>query len=41
MPVFSLLTFNVFGVPAPGTSARLRTLARQVDTEDLTVVCLQ
>ncbi len=41
MPSFSLLTFNVFGVPAPGTSARLRTLARQVDTEGLTVVCLQ
>ena len=41
MPAFSLLTFNVYGVPAPGTSARLRTLARQVDSEDLTVVCLQ
>lgn len=41
MPTFSLLTFNVFGVPAPGTSARLRTLARHLDAEDLTVVCLQ
>lgn len=41
MPSFSMLTLNVFGVPAPGTSARLRTLARQVDAEDLTVVCLQ
>ena len=41
MPAFSLLTFNVYGIPAPGTSARLRTLARQVDSEDLTVICLQ
>lgn len=41
MPAFSLLTFNVFGVPAPGTSARLRTLARQVDEDELSVVCLQ
>lgn len=41
MPTFSLLTFNVYGVPTGGTSARLRTLARHLNDEPFRVVCLQ
>jgi len=41
MPTFSLLTFNVYGVPAPGTSARLRTLTHRLNEEPFSVVCLQ
>ncbi len=41
MPTFSLVTLNCFGVPAPGTSARLRTLARLLDDHPASVVCLQ
>jgi endonuclease/exonuclease/phosphatase family metal-dependent hydrolase len=41
MPAFSLLTFNTYGVPAPGTSARLRTLSHMLNEEAITVICLQ
>lgn len=41
MARFRLLTFNCFGVPAPGTPARLRTLAHILDHERPDVVCLQ
>nr|PZN49666.1 MAG: hypothetical protein DIU68_19675 [Chloroflexota bacterium] len=41
MPVFSLLTFNTYGVPAPGTSARIRTLSHTLNAEGHSVVCLQ
>ncbi len=38
---FSLLTLNCYGVPAPGTSSRLSLLADQLNTEQLSAVCLQ
>jgi endonuclease/exonuclease/phosphatase family metal-dependent hydrolase len=38
---FSILTLNCYGVPAPGTSRRLATLARTLNYENLSVVCLQ
>ena len=41
MPTFSLLTFNCFGVPTPGTSARLKLLAHTLNTLDMSAVCLQ
>ncbi len=41
MPTFSLLTLNVFGVPAPGTRRRLHWLATTLNAEAQTVVCLQ
>lgn len=41
MPEFSLLTLNTYGVPAPGTSARLRTLSHTLNDEAYSVICLQ
>ena len=41
MATFALLTLNCFGVPAPLTRRRLRTLARELDRHDASVVCLQ
>jgi endonuclease/exonuclease/phosphatase family metal-dependent hydrolase len=38
---FSLLTFNCYGVPGIGTSARLKRIADRVNEADYTVVCLQ
>lgn len=38
---FSILTLNCYGVPAPGTSRRLATLARILNHENLSAVCLQ
>jgi len=41
MTTFSILTLNCYGVPAPGTSRRLATLARILNQENLSAVCLQ
>ncbi len=41
MPTFSLLTFNCYGVPTPGTSERLRLLAHSLNGLDMSAVCLQ
>jgi endonuclease/exonuclease/phosphatase family metal-dependent hydrolase len=41
MPTFSLLTFNCYGVPTPGTSSRLRLLAHHLNALDMSAVCLQ
>ncbi len=41
MPTFSLLTFNCYGVPTPGTSARLNLLANTLNSLDMSAVCLQ
>ena len=41
MTTFSLLTLNIFGVPAPGTRRRLHWLAGALNAEAMTVVCLQ
>jgi endonuclease/exonuclease/phosphatase family metal-dependent hydrolase len=38
---FSILTLNCYGVPAPGTSRRLSTLARILNLENVSAVCLQ
>lgn len=41
MNTFSLITFNCFGVPGPVTHRRLLALARELNADDTTVVCLQ
>lgn len=41
MTTFSLLTFNCYGVPTPGTSSRLRLLAHHLNDLDMSAVCLQ
>jgi endonuclease/exonuclease/phosphatase family metal-dependent hydrolase len=41
MPLFSLLTFNCFGVPNPRTPPRLRALAHQLTQSSFDMVCLQ
>ena len=41
MPTFSLLTFNCYGVPTPGTSGRLKLLAHTLNHLDMSAVCLQ
>jgi endonuclease/exonuclease/phosphatase family metal-dependent hydrolase len=41
MPAFSLLTFNCYGVPAPGSAARLALLAQTLNDENVSAVCLQ
>ncbi len=41
MPDLTLLTLNCFGVPMPGTLARLRTIGRVLDEERPDVACLQ
>ncbi len=41
MPTFSLLTFNCYGVPTPGTSGRLKLLAHHLNHLDMSAVCLQ
>lgn len=41
MSAFSLLTLNCFGVPTPVTNRRLRTIARELNRADYSVVCLQ
>lgn len=41
MARFSLVTFNVFGMPAPMTRWRLRALAEQLNQRADTMVCLQ
>jgi endonuclease/exonuclease/phosphatase family metal-dependent hydrolase len=41
MANFSLLTLNCYGVPAPGTSERLKLLAHTLNNESHTAVCLQ
>ncbi len=41
MPTFSLLTFNCYGVPTPGTTNRLKLLAHTLNTLDMSAVCLQ
>ncbi len=38
---FSVLTLNCYGVPAPGTSRRLSILARILNAENASAVCLQ
>jgi endonuclease/exonuclease/phosphatase family metal-dependent hydrolase len=41
MATFTTLTMNCFGVPAPSTLRRLRTLATELRQLDADVVCLQ
>jgi endonuclease/exonuclease/phosphatase family metal-dependent hydrolase len=41
MSAFSLLTFNCYGVPAPGSAARLSLLAQTLNDENVSAVCLQ
>jgi endonuclease/exonuclease/phosphatase family metal-dependent hydrolase len=41
MPAFSLLTFNCYGVPAPGSASRLSLLAQTLNAENVSAVCLQ
>lgn len=41
MSAFSLLTFNCFGVPGIGTTARLEQVARVLNQADYALACLQ